>query len=45
MKENGDIKICDCGNPLIWTFIIPYAEWFCWDCKGSLPMLNARRVP
>ena len=39
MKDKTNV--CNCGNPLIWTFFIPYAEWFCWECKESLPMFNA----
>ncbi len=42
MKDQ--ISICDCGNPLIWTFMVPRNEWFCWVCKSSYPMMNVEQV-
>lgn len=44
IKDHGDIKVCSCGNPLIWTYMVAYAEWFCFECKNSLPMMNADRA-
>ena len=39
-----EIKCCpNCGNPVIWTFIIGGSECFCWECKWDGGMLSAER--
>ncbi len=36
MEKNETIECCpECGNPLISTFIIFSAEWFCFKCKWA----------
>lgn len=41
MKE---IRVCDCGAPLHWTFLYNGAEYFCMNCHGSFGMLGAGKV-
>lgn len=39
-----EIRVCDCGGPLIWTFLFDGAEYFCLNCHRSMGMLGAGRV-
>ena len=34
-KEKPTIKVCGCGSPLIWTFFIPYCEYYCLNCGNA----------
>lgn len=38
------ISICNCGAPLVSTFMFSGAEFFCVECGNSLGMLDADRV-
>ncbi len=40
----NNITICsNCNEPLVWTFMVAYNEWFCVHCKSSFPMLGQDR--
>lgn len=41
MKKQKEIKICECGTPLIWTFAFAYAEYYCLNCGFSGGMLGS----
>jgi hypothetical protein len=36
-----EIKICNCGAPLLWTFLYNGAEYFCLNCGYMAGMLGA----
>jgi len=41
-EKNEEIKCCpECDNPVIWTFLFPGAEYFCWKCKWRGGMFYA----
>jgi len=40
MKET-EIRVCDCGAPLHWTFLYAGAEYFCMNCHRMYGMLGA----
>lgn len=42
-REKKKIKVCDCGAPLIWTFFIPYAEYYCLNCGNAGGMFGTGR--
>ena len=45
-KIKDQIKCCPgCYNPLIFTFIVPGAEYFCMSCKGSFGIFYGIRTP
>ena len=30
---NKDLTVCpNCSHPMVWTFMIPYSEWYCLNC-------------
>jgi len=31
-KEKKEVRVCDCGAPLHWTFLFDGAEYFCMNC-------------
>ena len=39
MKDK-EIEICECGTPLIFTFLWPYKEWFCLSCGEATEFLG-----
>lgn len=43
MKKQ-EIRICECGGPMMWTFLFDGAEYFCLNCHGSFGMLGAGKV-
>ena len=44
LKEKKEIKCCPgCESPVISTFMIPGAEWFCMACKWSGGLFYAER--
>lgn len=36
-----ELKICNCGAPLLWTFLYRGAEYFCLNCGHTAGMLGA----
>lgn len=41
MEEKVQIKVCECGAPLHWTFLFAGAEYFCMNCGANSGMLGA----
>jgi hypothetical protein len=38
------IRVCDCGAPLLWTFLYDGYEYFCMACGNKYGMLGAGKL-
>lgn len=44
MKDKR-ITICPhCNEPMVWTFMIPYSEWYCLNCGHSCGCMNGKTI-
>ena len=44
MKKIKEIRVCDCGAPLHWTFLFDGAEYFCMNRGAIEGMLGAGKM-
>ena len=36
-----EIRVCNCGGPLMWTMHVAYAEYYCMHCGDSFGMMGS----